>query len=154
VGNICSSRESSEDRGAAIGPCDSTSRRPLRRKPKASKLRPLATPSMSRRLSDSSQYSKDPVTGNPVTAIPSQSGSLKQLVPVAVPLLVPTNASVQRKTVSFKIPAEHTSHLPSQESSPRTGAELAARATSQEYGKPLPPFNPTASCTGFWRSAI
>jgi hypothetical protein len=121
---------------------------------------------MSQRLSDSSQYSEDPVTAicnpvtaiwNPVSAIPSPSVSLEQLVPVVVSLSVPNNASVQRKTVSFNIPAKHTSHLPSQESSPRTGAESAARAAraaSQEYGKPLPPFNPTASRTGFWRSAI
>jgi hypothetical protein len=112
---------------------------------------------MSRRLSDSSQYSRDPVTAicNPVTAMPSRSGSLEQLLPQAILLSVPTNPSVPRKTVSFNIPPKNTSHLPSQkESSPRTGAESAARAASQEYGKPLPPFNPTASCTGFWRSAI
>jgi hypothetical protein len=157
VGNICSSRESSEDRGSATGPRGTTSRRPLRRKPKASKLRPSATPSMSRRLSDSSQYSRDPVTAicNPVTAMPSRSGSLEQLLPQAILLSVPTNPSVPRKTVSFNIPPKNTSHLPSQkESSPRTGAESAARAASQEYGKPLPPFNPTALRTGFWRSAI
>ena len=147
LGNLRSSRESSEDRSPPSLSHDTSPLFRLRRKPNISNLRSSVKSSLSRQSSDSSQYSgyAVPVTviWKPTTANSSRNGSVEQPEPLII-----------EKSVSFKLLGPQTTRSTARGGSPRTGAEWAAGAAYRKYGKPTLPFNPTASRTSrLWRPA-
>jgi len=160
VGNLRSSRESSEDRSPPSLSCDTSPLYRLRHKPNHSNLRRSVNQSVSRRSSDSSRYSEDPAPATaiwkPITASPRGMRSLEQPEPLVISQssLSSPNTGVTKKSVSFKLPGPQNTKSTAWGGSPRTGAELAAAAAYRKHGKPPPPFKPTMTRTsGFWRSA-
>ena len=149
VGNDRFSRGSGEDRSPSTLSRSSTPPNRLRRKCNVSNLRILMKSSVSRRSSDSSIYSENPTT----IWDPKRATQVKLHHNPKVSLSPATDARVKRKTVTFNIPAKHTTNSASEEGRPRTGAELAAGLALQKYGKSSPPFLSSASQHGFWRSA-